>query len=155
MTRISEHITFEEATKSQTAIRAGIKNVPGINEIDAMILVAEKIFEPVRKHFGVPIGISSFFRGKALNALVGGAKASQHMSGEAMDIDADTYGRITNKQIFDYILKNLEFDQLIWEFGDDKNPEWVHASFRVGGNRRNVLKAVKQGYKTVYIPFKK
>jgi hypothetical protein len=98
----------------------------------------------------VPIFIASGFRCENLNTLVGGSKTSQHRLGEALDIDADNYGGITNKQIFDYIKTNLHFDQLIWEFGTNENPEWVHVSYKPKGNRNSVLKAKKVGGKTIY-----
>ena len=109
---ISKHITLYEATYSETAIRLGLRNTPTTKEeLDAMKLVAEKVFEPLREHFGVAIGISSFFRCYMLNKRVGGSKTSDHVKGRSIDIDADIYGKITNKQIFDYIKDNLEFDQ--------------------------------------------
>jgi len=154
MTDISKHITYAEATKSQTAVRYNLKNVPNQEQLENMTLTAEKIFEPVREHFDVSIAVTSFFRAPAVNAAAGGARNSQHTTGQAIDIDADVLGKITNKQVFDYIRGNLEFDQLIWEFGDDKNPAWVHVSFSKTGNRRQVLKSLKQNYKTIYIPFK-
>lgn len=133
---ISKHITYEEATKSQTAIRKGIENVPSVAELTAMKLVAEKIFEPLRDHFDIPIGISSFYRSKALNKAIGGAPNSQHCKGEAMDIDADIFGGVTNTRIFEWIKNNLEFDQLIREYGENG---WVHVSYKASGNRNQVL----------------
>jgi hypothetical protein len=142
MERISKHISYKEATRSNTAVRRGINNTPNGDEIDRMRLLAEKVFEPLRVHFGEPIRVNSFFRCSALNVAVGGSKTSQHCSGEAIDIDA-TNG-ITNKQLFNYIKDNLEFDQLIWEYGTDKEPDWVHVSFtNRRSNRKKILKAVK------------
>lgn len=153
---ISKNITFAEATKSQSAIRLGINNEPNEEQIEAMKYVAENIFERVRSHFGnKPIAISSFFRNFATNKAVGGSQTSQHCKGEAMDIDADTFGGITNKEIFNYIKANLDFDQLIWEFGTNNNPDWVHVSLTKGLNKRQVLKAVKNEFgKVVYIRVK-
>ena len=153
---ISKNITFAEATKSQSAIRLGINNEPNKEQIEAMKYVAENIFERVRAHFGnKPIAISSFFRNFATNKAVGGSQTSQHCKGEAMDIDADTFGGITNKEIFNYIKDNLDFDQLIWEFGTNNNPDWVHVSLTKGLNKRQVLKAVKNEFgKVVYIKVK-
>lgn len=151
---ISKHITIAEATKSQTAVRLGIKNEPNKEQLKAMKYVAENIFERVREHFKVPIGISSFFRSYDLNKAIGGSTSSQHCKGEAIDIDADIFGGVTNKQIFDYIANNLDFDQILWEFGDSKNPDWVHVSLVIGLNRRQILKAYKSGGKTIYKPFK-
>jgi hypothetical protein len=142
---ISEHITYEEAVKSQLAVRLGIRNIPNQAQLANMRLVAEHCFEPVRSRFKVPIGISSFFRSEALNEAVGGSKTSQHCMGMAIDIDGDIYGKISNSEIFHFIKDNLEFDQLIWEFGDDDNPAWVHVSYNPKGNRNQILKINKKG----------
>jgi len=139
MKKISPHITFREATFSNTAIRHGIINHPGVRELEAMKLVAEKIFEPVRKHFGKPILVNSFYRNPEVNRLVGGSKTSQHMKGEAIDMDAIESTGLTNRQIFEWIKENLEFDQLLWEWGNKQNPAWVHCSYRKEGNRNQIL----------------
>lgn len=146
MLNISKHISYREATHSQVAERYNKSNVPDAKQLAAMRLVAERVFEPVRRWLGKPIVVSSFFRSLQVNTLTGGAERSQHCTGEAIDIDTDT----DNRRIFDYIRKNLEFDRLIWEFGNDSEPAWVHVSYRAGGNRREVLKARKVGYRTVY-----
>lgn len=139
MEKISKYCSYEEATKSQTAIRNKIDNKPNTEEINNMKYVASKVFDKVREHFGIPLKVSSFFRCKKLNTAVGGSVTSQHMTGEAIDIDADG-SSITNAQVFDYIKNNLEFDQLIWEFGNKKNPAWVHVSLkRSGKNRKQIL----------------
>jgi len=150
MNKISEHITYNEATHSETAKRRGIDNTPTAEQLRRMVAVANAIFEPTRNHFGSPIGVNSFFRSEALNTAVGGAKQSQHVLGEAIDMDADKYGTPTNKAIFDFIRANLPFDKLIWEFGDDENPDWVHVSHRLAGNRREVYRASRVNGKTVY-----
>ena len=115
-----------------------------------MELVAEKVFEPLREWVGGPIKVNSFFRGSKLNKAIGGAKKSQHMKGQAMDID-DNYGNATNAEMFHWIKDNLEFDQLIWEFGDDDNPNWLHVSY-VGdiSNRNRCLRAYRGNGKTTY-----
>jgi hypothetical protein len=96
--------------------------------------------------------ISSGFRSKELNTAIGGAKNSQHTTGEAVDIDHDLSANVvTNRMIFDFIKSNLTFDQMIWEFGTSQNPDWVHVSY-VGGNknRNQILRAIKHGGKTTY-----
>lgn len=148
--QLSKNLYLSEVTKSQTAIQKGIKNEPTKEEIQNLKDIAENIFQPVRDHFKVPIGISSGYRSKKLNQIIGGSKTSEHMSGRALDIDADIYGNITNKQIFDFIRKNLEFNQLIWEFGDDNNPDWVHVSFEKGNNKKRVLRAGRDKNGTFY-----
>lgn len=135
---ISAHISYEEATQSPTASRNKIDNTPNQEQLENMKLVAEKCFEPVRNHFNTPIRINSFFRSAKLNAAVKGAKNSQHTTGQAIDISST--GTITNKMIYDYIKDNLEYDQLIWEYGTEKNPQWVHVSYKKSGNRKDILK---------------
>lgn len=150
--QLSEHLTLAEVTKSQTATRLGIDNDPDAHQLAALKAVAENIFEPLRNHFGVPIGISSGLRSKALNKAIGGSTRSQHCHGQALDIDADIYGGINNRNIFRFIQNNLDFDQLIWEFGSDNNPAWVHVSFVDDGtNRGQTLRAIKENGKTKYI----
>jgi len=153
MEKISQYISVKEAVHSNTAIRRGIKNEPNEEQLASMKLVAKMIFEPVREHFKVPIGISSFFRSVKLNQRIGGSKTSQHCKGEAIDMDADMYKRVENHHIFNYIKDNLDFDQLIWEFGNEENPDWVHVSYKASGNRKKVLKAVRGG-KPVYQIYK-
>jgi hypothetical protein len=154
--QLSEHLSLAEVTRSETAKRKGISNMPTDAHLENFKLLAEKVFEPIRKHFGKPIHISSGYRSAALNKAVGGALSSQHCSGEAIDIDMDGNGNgITNKMVFDYIKENLEFDQLIWEFGTDANPDWVHVSYEsTGKQRKQILKAVRKGGATSYAPYK-
>jgi hypothetical protein len=120
--------------------------------MDRIILLANNLFEPLREWVGGPIKINSCFRSEELNTRIGGSKSSQHMAnnGAAMDLD-DTYGHKTNAQMFHYIKDNLDFDQLIWEFGTDDNPSWVHVSYKEEGNRKNILKACKINGRTKYL----
>lgn len=134
---ISKNLTLQEVTTSQTAIRLKIKNEPTEKDIDNLKYIAENIFQKVRDYFGVPIRISSGFRSKELNKAIGGSKNSQHTTGQALDIQG-TNG-VTNAQIFNYIKYNLLFDQLIWEFGDNENPAWVHVSLKKEGKNRNQI----------------
>ena len=151
---ISKHITYEEATVSNKAKELKINNDPNSKQLTNMKLLAENIFEKVREHFDTPIYISSFFRSSKLNTKLKGSSTSQHCAdvGAAMDIDADVYKGVINSDIFNYILENLNFDQLIWEFGNDENPDWVHVSYVSDIlNRKEVLKAYKdKDNKTVY-----
>jgi len=147
---VSKNISYKEATHSTTAKRLGIDNTPDAEQFSNMIYVAENVFQPVREHFGVPIYVSSFFRSEALNSAIRGSSSSTHMKGEAMDLDADVFGKVTNAEIFHYIKDNLEFDQLIWEFGTDTEPAWVHVSLSKGTNRNQILVAKKVEGKTVY-----
>ena len=147
---ISKNITYKEATHSTTAKRLGIDNTPNAEQFSNMVYVAQNVFQPVRKHFDVPIYVSSFFRSEALNTAIRGSSSSTHMKGEAMDLDADVFGKVTNAQIFHYIKDNLEFDQLIWEFGTDQEPAWVHVSLSKTNNRNQILVAKKVEGRTVY-----
>jgi len=151
MDRISTHISYKEAVFSRTALRLDIDNTPDGYELGNMNGVARNIFEPLREWVGGPIKINSFFRDKALNTAIGGSSLSQHCEGRAIDLD-DTFGHKTNKDMFYYIKDNLNFDQLIWEFGDDTNPAWVHVSYvNDNENRNRCLKAYKKKGKTGYM----
>jgi len=145
---ISKNISFKDGTHSHTAIRRRMKNEPNEGQLEAMKTIANKVFEPLSENFDEPIRVNSFFRSIALNKTIGGSRTSQHCNGEAMDIEATTDA--ANKNIYDYILKNLDFDELIWEFGTDKNPDWIHVSYKSPTeNRKRVLKSVSEG-KPVY-----
>lgn len=134
-----------------TAIRLGINNIPNLDAVKNLKAIADNVFQPIRDHFDVPIGVSSGYRSHKLNKAVGGSRHSQHTKGEALDIDADIYGRISNDQIFEYIRDNLQFDQLIWEFGDDDCPDWVHVSYKADSeNRMEVLRAFRMNGMVLY-----
>ena len=143
---LSKNLTLAEATTSQTAVRHGLNNQAPAFVIENLKLIAEKVFQPIREHFKKPIRVSSGYRSKELNAKVGGSKNSQHIAGQALDLQG-TNG-ITNAQIFEYIRKNLEFDQLIWEYGTTSEPAWVHVSYNRHGNRKQVFSiGVKKTFK--------
>ena len=154
--QISKHLSLAEVSRSETAKRRGINNTPSGEHLENFKKLAENIFEPIREHFAVPIHISSGYRSKELNASIGGASSSQHCQGEAIDIDMDgSPSGVSNADVFKYIKDNLNFDQLIWEFGSNSNPDWVHVSYEsTGKQRKQILKAVKAGGKTSYVPFK-
>ena len=148
--RISEHISLKEGIKSHTATRLNIDNIPRELDLVNMKTIAEQVFEPLRKFVGGPIAINSFYRSPKLNSAIGGSTTSQHCIGCALDLD-DNYGHKTNAEMYYYIQQNLDFDQIIWEFGDDKNPAWVHVSYiSVEKNRNRKLLAEKEFGKTVY-----
>ena len=148
---ISKHISYKEGAYSNTATRLGIDNTPNDDQLTNMELVAEKIFEPLRSYVGGPIKINSFFRCPKLNTAIGGSHKSQHCKGQAMDID-DVFGRCTNAEMYHFIKDNLDFDQMIWEFGDDDNPDWVHVSYvSEEDNRNRCLKAYREDGKTKYM----
>jgi hypothetical protein len=147
---ISNHISYKEGVYSTTATRRGIDNVPNDEQLANMELIAEKVFEPLREWVDGPIKVNSFFRSVDLNKAIGGSSKSQHCKGQAIDID-DTYGKVANSEMYHYIKENLDFDQLIWEFGDNDNPNWVHVSYVSGeDNRRRCLRAKRKNGKTTY-----
>jgi len=142
---------MKEATKSVTALRLNIDNTPNGTALNNMKILAEKIFEPLREWVGGPIKITSMYRSPDLCLALGSKSSSQHTKGQAMDID-DIYGHKTNKEMFYWIKENLEFDQMIWEFGNEDNPDWLHISYVDSENNRNrILKAVKDQGKTKYV----
>ena len=151
MDRLTKHVSYKEGVHSITALRLGLNNNPSDAHLQNMILLSEKIFEPLRVHVGGPIKINSFYRGPELNKAIGGSAKSQHCHGQAMDID-DTYGNASNKEMFNWIKANLDYDQMIWEFGTDENPDWVHVSYvDPGSNRNRCLKAYREDGKTKYM----
>jgi len=147
---ISKHISHKEAVYSRTATRRDIINEPNSQQINNMRIIAEEVFEPLRMWVGGPIKINSFFRSPELNKAIGGSGKSQHCHGQAIDLD-DTYGRATNAEMYEFIKEHLDFDQIIWEFGNDNNPDWVHVSYvSEKKNRNRCLKAYKEKGKTKY-----
>jgi hypothetical protein len=156
--QLSTHLSLAEVTYSETAKRAGVSNEPTPAHLEAMKKLAEHIFEPIRTHFEKPIKVSSGYRSAALNAITPGSSAtSQHCKGEALDLDQDGMPTgVTNKMVFDYIKGNLNFDQLIWEYGTDSNPDWVHVSYSASGTQRKMVLRCKRDSagKPVYTPYK-
>jgi len=147
---ISKHISYKEGVYSRTATRLDINNKPNDDQTRNMCLIAEEVFEPLRVWVGGPIKINSFFRSPELNKAIGGSTKSQHCHGQAIDLD-DTFGRATNAEMYEFIRKYLDFDQMIWEFGNEDNPDWVHVSYvSEDKNRNRCLKAYKENGKTKY-----
>ena len=149
--KISKHITLAEATKSNTATRLGIDNIPPQAIIERMTETAEKVFEPLRETLG-PIRVSSFYRSPELNRAIGGSKNSQHCTGEAIDLQAVT---VSNAVLFNAACDLSDFDQIIWEFGTLEEPDWVHISYSKTHNRKQILRASKIGKRTAYVPWQK
>jgi len=147
---ISKHISDKESVYSRTALRLDIDNTPTQEHKNNMVKLAEEVFEPLRAYVGGPVKINSFYRSPELNKAIGGSSKSQHCNGQAIDID-DTFGRMTNAEMYEFVKENLDFDQMIWEFGDDKNPNWVHVSYvSPQENRNRCLKAYKENNKIKY-----
>lgn len=149
--KLSKNLSLAEVTKSNTAKRLGIENQPDEWEIENLKAIASDVFQPLRDAFKCPIYVSSGYRSEKLNTAIGGSSRSQHIQGRALDLDADVFGGCKNDEIFRYILNNLTFDQLIWEFGDNDCPDWVHVSYvRDGLNRGRCLRACRDDEGKVY-----
>ena len=150
--KISNFISFKEATHSNYAQENGISNKPKAEHIKNMELLAEKVFEPLREWVGNPIKVNSMFRSEELNTALRGSHTSSHMQGKAMDITSID-GK-TNLEMFHYIKNNLDFDQLIWEYGTE--PRWLHVSYEnKKDNRNQVLVIKKRGVYHTWIEPKK
>jgi len=143
MKKISDHISYKEAVNSNYAKQYKIENKPTAAHIKNMELIAEKVFEPLRDWVKYPIRINSMFRSEDLNRGIKGAPRSQHLTGNAIDLTS--MGGKSNLEMFHYIKDNLDFDQLIWEFGSE-NPRWLHVSYKnKKDNRKQVLVTKRKG----------
>ena len=147
MKKISKHISYKEAVRSDYAKKHKIENEPNDEQLENMQLIAEKVFEPLREWVGGPIKVNSFFRSEELNTGIKGSLTSQHLKGQAIDLT--TMGLKTNLEIFNYIKDNLDFDQVIWEYGR-KNPVWIHVSYKAKNNRKQALVIREVGQYKIY-----
>ncbi len=152
MERISRYLSYKEGVYSNTAVRKGLQNIPDESQLESMKIVAEEIFEPLREWVGDKVKVNSFFRSPKVNSSVGGSRSSQHCKGQAIDID-DTFDNKTNAQMFKWIRENLDFDQMIWEHGNDDNPNWIHVSYvgKVSNRNRCLRTYIKENGRTGYI----
>jgi hypothetical protein len=139
---LSAHVTLAEFENSPTATTHGINNKMNESQIASAKLLCENVFEPLRLYLNTPIKINSGYRSSQLNKMIKGSLSSQHCKAEALDLHIGAKG-------FNFIKDKLNFDQLIWEFGNDENPQWVHVSYS-SKNRKQVLKATKKNGKTIY-----
>ena len=153
--KLSKNLWLSEVIKSNTATRRGIDNSPTDLHIANLKYLAEKIFQPIREHFGCPIFVSSGYRSKALNEAIGGSQRSFHSHGMALDLDMDNKAsKISNTDIFNFIKDNLEYTELIWEFGDEDKPDWVHVAIAKGReNEKNAKVAYREDGKAKYMKF--
>ena len=152
--KLSKNLWLSEVTKSNTAIRRGIDNNPTNLHIANLIYLAEKVFQPIREHFGCPIFVSSGYRSKDLNEAIGGSQKSFHSHGMALDLDMDGKSTITNTDIFNFIKDNLPYTELIWEFGTEDKPDWVHVAIAKGREQeKNAKIAYREDGKTKYKKF--
>ena len=145
--KLSKNLSYSEGIHSDTAKKLGISNEPTDEHYENMLVTAEKLFQPLRDWCGHPIKKNSMYRSLELNKAIGGSKTSQHAFGQALDLD--TLGDKSNADLFHWASENLEFDQLIWEFGTTEEPNWVHISY-CDTNRKQKLKATKHRGKTRY-----
>ncbi len=147
--KLSDHVTRAEFEHSPTAVKHGISNEMSLEQIERAKLVCVNCFEPIRAYLKKPIRVNSGFRSLLLNKKIGGSKTSQHCKGEALDLD------LHDRNLFNWIIDNVDFDQLIYEFGTDTEANWFHISYSKGKNRKQVLRALKRAGKTVYITYSK
>ena len=148
---LSKSFTLNELTKSQEATRLGIENIPNEEHIENLKILCEKILQPLRDYYGLPVSISSGYRSVALCEAIGSSAKSQHTKGQAADFEI--FG-VANKDVSDFIVQNLDYDQCILEFWNENEPNsgWVHCSYSINGNRKQYLKAQKVNGKIVYSP---
>ena len=149
--KLSKYVSLSEVVHSDNAKRLGIDNSPTAEHLENLKTISVEVFDNVREFVGGPLFISSGYRSEALNkATPGASKTSDHSTGCALDLDCDRFGGKKNSEIFNYIKDNLEFKQLIWEFGNSVEPDWVHVSYKKGANKKQILRAVKRNGKTIY-----
>jgi len=148
---LTKNFTLSEMTKSETALRHNLDNTPGEAEIESLKLLAEKVLQPVRDHFGKGVKVNSGFRHPNVNAAVGGSKTSDHCRGQAADIEIPG---VPNAELAEWIKANLSFTQLILEFYTPGIPDsgWVHVSYNPDNLKKQDMTAVKKDGKTVYLP---
>lgn len=147
--QLSKHLSREEFERSDAAINYGINNSMNSGQLAKAMALAINCFEPIREHLGKPIRVNSGYRSPAVNKRIGGALTSQHSLGEAIDLD------LHDRDLFEWIIDNVVFDQLIYEAGNDTEAAWFHISYREGHNRKQVLRMIKKGGKSTYIPYKR
>lgn len=154
--QISENFKLSEFTNSKTADKKKIDNTPSPSERANIYTLVNEILQPIRSKFGKSIKVNSGFRCKNLNKAVFGSSTSQHLTGSAADIT--TYD--SNDELFRLILQMIDdgdifVGQLIWEYGNDNYPQWIHISLPNAGKVNNILRAKKlSGNSTIYLPYR-
>ena len=146
---LSKSFTLNELTKSQEATRLGIDNTPNEEHILNLKLLCENILQPIRDFYGMPLSVSSGYRSPELCEAIGSSRTSQHTRGQAADFEIFS---VPNKEVADFVVKNLEYDQCILEFWNENEPNsgWIHCSFNNAGNRKQYLQAQKLNGRVVY-----
>jgi len=148
--QLSKHLSRAEFERSDAATNYGINNSMNSGQLAKAMALAINCFEPIREHLGKPIRVNSGYRSPAVNKRISGsALTSQHSLGEAIDLD------LHDRDLFEWIIDNVVFDQLIYEAGNDTEAAWFHISYREGHNRKQVLRMIKKGGKSTYIPYKR
>ena len=148
--QLSKHLSRAEFERSDAATNYGINNSMNSGQLAKAMALAINCFEPIREHLGKPIRVNSGYRSPAVNKRISGsALTSQHSLGEAIDLD------LHDRDLFEWIIDNVVFDQLIAEGGTDDSFAWFHISYREGHNRKQVLRMIKKGGKSTYIPYKR
>jgi hypothetical protein len=147
--QLSKHLSKAEFERSDAATNYGINNSMNSGQLAKAMALAENCFEPIREHLGKPIRVNSGYRSPAVNKRIGGALTSQHSLGEAIDLD------LHDRDLFEWIIDNVVYDQLIYEAGNDTEAAWFHISYREGHNRKQVLRMIKKGGKSTYTPYKR
>lgn len=145
--QLSKHLSRAEFERSDAATNYGINNTMNSGQLAKAMALAINCFEPIREHLGKPIRVNSGYRSPAVNKRIGGSLTSQHSLGEAIDLD------LHDRDLFEWIIDNVTFDQLIAEFPSGGKASWFHISFREGRNRKQVLVAIKKAGKTIYLPW--
>ena len=157
--KLSKNFTLQELTKSNTALRLGIDNTPSKEGIMKLTILAISVLQLLRDRIGA-LRITSGYRSPQLNTAIGGSNKSQHTKCEAVDIQYVKRGRMDNLLIYQALIDlDIDFDQCILEFGDSTatsdptSPAWIHLSYKITDNRKQVLVAYKDdNNKTKYRP---
>lgn len=152
---LTKNFTLEELSNSSTAKRLGIDNIPNNEQVNNLRLLCEKVLQPIREKYGKPIIISSGFRCEKLNKAIGGSPTSEHRYGMAADLHSLSDTLSDNKALWDLIrTMNLNFGQLIYEYGSDSGPDWIHISYNEKNNRKQILRCKKLNGKASYSKMK-
>ena len=148
--KLTANFSLAEMVKSDTALRHDIDNIPDDEQLANMVALCENVLQRVRDHYGMGVKVNSGFRHPTVNAKVGGSKTSDHCKGMAADIEIPG---VANADLAKWIVDNMNFRQVILEFYTPGVPDsgWVHVSYNPADNKKQVLTAVKQGGKTVYL----
>ena len=143
--KLSKNFSLRELTRSETAIRNGIDNIPDHNGVSKLTQLAQQLLQPIRDHFGKPVKVSSGYRSKALEKIIcnksykfylaqGSAAVEKwlsrkgHVQCEAADIEIQG---VDNKDLYNWIVENMEFDRVFLEYYEEGIPDsgWVHVSY--------------------------